>query len=552
MSDELEHLKRKARPDDIESLRRLDRALQRTGWHVEGKTFREWISEYIQYPLNRYLDAPPPAEHLIASGLAAVPALVETLRTKRLSTESQHDIRIRGHCVLTLANIHPLPTCAVSALLETLRVPSTMLRRLTLRALAQFPLRPTPLAVDELLSCLALRHEPYVRAEAAGVLSRFGAPLPPEIRREALKRLTDPDSRVRRNVLRLLARLPAPDPEVRTALEEHVILDDANRLEAIRALLAFDEPRALKFLQDELLGVEKDERDNRRALVCLRALQLVEALGARAMPTLPALRRISHRASVAGFLYTAIDSIARDQLSAKSPAPSPEQLRDERAVRLLEAPTALRPDEPPDRALSRWAAGFLPYGRELCVRIALAAARHVANLWETEYSLYGSPRDALHLLAEWLDDPNDTSARRAVERADIIPSQLCAPSAFSASWCTTFATLCVATEEQLKEWTRGVQPLESAEGGFLGSAVLSACRALGSRSVITLALGSAEEAPRLSQEEAAREVRKAIVDEVLPWICGTWDPVKDVLERRRQWLAPPPAPAPGSTGRYPP
>jgi hypothetical protein len=171
------------------------------------------------------------------------------------------------------------------------------------------------------------------------------------------------------------------------------------------------------------------------------------------------------------------------------------------------------------------------------VRIALAAARRVAGLWETEYSLHGSPRDALHLLEDWLYDPNETSARAAVDRGDVIPSQLCAPAAFSASWATTFATLCVPTDEQRAEWARGTEPLGSAEGGFLGSTVLSACRALGNRSVITLALGSSEEPSRLSEKEAAQEVRRAIVDELLPWVCGTWDPVKDVLLRRRELLA---------------
>ncbi|WP_224242275.1 HEAT repeat domain-containing protein [Hyalangium gracile] len=550
MSDELEHLRRKARPDDLESLRRLDRALQRTGWKVGGKAFREWISEYSSYPLGHYFSAPEPAERLIQAGLPAVPALVETLRTKRLSTRSQHDIWIRGHCVLTLARIQPLPTCAIPALLETLSVPSTTLRRLTLRALTTFPVHPSTLAVRQLLSCLKSRNEPEVRADAAQALSRLAAPLPPELRRAALERLTDPNKRVRRHVLHLLARLPAPDPEVRTAIEEQVILDDANRLEAITALFAFDAPRALGFLQEELLLVEKSDRDDRRLLATLRALQLVEQLGVRAEPLLPALRRLPPGSRAEGFLMTAVDSIARGQLFAEKPAPTAEQLRDERAVRLLEEPSLLEPTEPPDKALSRWAAGFLPYGRELCVRIALAAARRVENLWETEYSLHGSPRDALQLVADWLNDPNDTSARIAVERADLTPSQLCAPSAFSASWATTFATLCIPSDAQLAEWKSRAEPLHSAEGGFLGSTVLSACRALGSRSVITMALGSSEEAPRLSEQEAAREVRKAIVDDVLPWVCGTWDPVKDVLQRRKELLARPPPPP--STGRYPP
>ncbi|MFL5349268.1 MAG: hypothetical protein ACJ8AT_31090 [Hyalangium sp.] len=550
MSDELEHLRHKARPDDIESLRRLDRALQHKDWRVEGKTVREWISEFVQHPWGHYIGGPQPAEVLISAGLAAVPALIETLRTKQLSPKSPLDIRIRLHCVETLARIKPTPTCAIPALLETLHVHSLQLRRLTLRVLAEFPLRPTPLAVRELLACLASRHEPAVRTEAAHTLSRLQGPLPSEVRRAALERLTDPDKRVRRYALRILARLPAPDPEVRTALEEQIILDDANRLEAIAALLGFDEPRALDFLQQEILVAEKSDRNDRHVLACARALELVAQLGVRAEPTQPALRRVYPVTRLEGLIYTAVNSIARGQLSAEKPAPSPEQLRDERAVRLLEQPAPQEPTEPPDKALSRWAAGFLPYGRELCVRIALAAARRVVGFWEVQYSLNGSPRDALHAVEDWLCDPNETAARTAVQLGDFIPSQLCAPSAFSASWATTFATLCVATDEQRAEWTRGTEPLDSAEGGFLGSAVLSACRALGNRSVITWALGDSEEPPRLSAEEAAQEVRKAIVEDVLPWVCGTWDPVQDVLQRRRELLGQRPGPV--STGRYPP
>jgi hypothetical protein len=551
MSEELEELRRRARPDDLESLRRLDRALQRSGWRVEGKTLREWIPEFAQLPLDSYLGAPEPAEALRKAGLAAVPALVETLRTKQLSPRSELDLRIRGHCVSTLAFLQPRPTCAIPALLETLRVPSTRLRRLTLRVLAtKFPPRPTPLAVRELLACLTSRHEPEVRTEAAHVLSKLDGTVPPEIRRAALERLTDVDKRVRRHALRILALLPAPDPEVRTAVEEQVILDDANRLEAIATLLGFNEARAHEFLQEEVLCVESSKGEDCHLRRSFRALQLIERLGAGAEATLPALRRVHPNYRVETFLSAAAASIARDQLAARRPAPSPEQLRDERAVRLLAAPSPGDPSEPPDKALARWAAGFVPYGREICVRIALAAARRVVDLWELKSPLRGSPREALDLLEEWLCDPNDTTARSVVERGDVTPSQLCAPSAFSASWATTFATLCVPTDEQRAEWSRHAEPLGSAEGGFLGSAVLSACRALGSRSVITLALGSSEEPPLLSEQEAAQEVRRAIVAELLPWVCGTWDPVKDVIQRRRELLVRPPAPP--STSRYPP
>jgi HEAT repeat protein len=551
MSEELEALRRKARPDDLESLRRLDRALQHSGWRVEGKTLREWISELASYPLGDYLGMPEPAQALSQAGLAAVPALVEALRTKRLSHRNDHDIRIRAHCVSTLAFIHPAPVCAIPALLETLHVPSLRLRRLTLRVLAtKLPPRPTALAIRELLTCLASRREPDVRTEAAHVLSKLDGSVPPEARGAALERLTDVDKRVRRYALRILARLPSPNPEVRTAVEEQIILDDLNRLEAITTLLGFDEPRAFEFLQEEVLWAEGSPQNDRLLLRCMRALHLIERLGARAEPLLPALRRTHWVYRLETAVLAAVSSIVRGQLSAQMPEPSPEQLRDERAIKLLEGPPPGEPSESPEQALARWAAGFIPYGQEMCVRIALAAARSVAGLWEDEYPVNGSPREALELLEEWLYDPNETAARSVVERGDVIPSQLCAPAAFSASWSTTFATLCVPTDEQREQWGQRAQPLDSAPGGYLGSAVLSACRALGGRSVITLALGSSEEPSRLSAQEAAQAVQQAIVKEVLPWVCGTWDPVKDVIQRRRELLAR--KPVPPSTGHYPP
>lgn len=551
MTEELETLRRKARPDDLESLRRLDRALQRSGWRVEDKTPREWISEFARCPLDRSFSVPAQAETLSTAGLAVVPALVEALRTPTLSPKHELDVRIRAHCVSTLMLIQPPPTCAIPALLETLRVRSTRLRRMTLWVLTRKLIpRPTALAARELIACLESKHEPEVRADTTQLLSELSGPLPPEVRRAALGRLTDVDKRVRRGALRILARLPAPDPEVRTAAEEQAILDDANRLEASITLLGFDEPRAFELIQEEVLCAEAPGASNPFLLRSFRALQLIELLGVRAEPTLPALRRIPVNPRIETLLQAAVSSIARGQLTARMPAPSPEQLRDERAVRLLALPPAATPELPADKALARWATGFLPYGRELCARIALAAARRVAVLWENESPLMGTPREALDVLEEWVCDPNDTLGQRVVREGNVTPSQLCAPSAFSASWCTTFATLCAATDAQRTEWAPYAQPLESAEGSILGSAVLSACRALGSRSVITWAMGSSAEPSLLSDQEAAEEVRRAILAEVLPWVCGTWDPVVDVIRRRRELLDRPPAPT--STGRYPP
>ncbi|MDC0711592.1 hypothetical protein POL68_24190 [Stigmatella sp. ncwal1] len=41
-------------------------------------------------------------------------------------------------------------------------------------------------------------------------------------------------------------------------------------------------------------------------------------------------------------------------------------------------------------------------------------------------------------------------------------------------------------------------------------------------------------AERLSKTHAAEEIRRAIVEEVLPWVLGTWDPVLDVYRARRR------------------
>jgi hypothetical protein len=555
MGEEVEELKRRARPHDIASLRRLDRALQRVGWRVEGKTIREWISEFSHLPEGYVGVDPDPIQLVRKAGLAAVPALLETLRTKQLSPKRELDRRIRMHCLEALERMDPAPVCAVPALLETLHHPSTHLRCMTLWVLADLRPRPSGVAVRELLTCLRSKHEPRVRIEAARALSRLDGAIPLEIRQAAIERLTDPHPRVRRYVLRLLARVPAPDPELRAALEEQVILDDANRTDALLALLEFDAPHALELLREEiLLAPNAHWTPERIELRTVRALQLVARLGARAEPTLPAVRRAAIGARFDIPVRVALDSIARSQLSARMPAPSPEQLRDERARKLLEPVVPREPSESLARALARWAAGFTPHGRELCVRMALAAGRRVVGLWESEYPLHYGPREALFAMEEWVCDASQLTARQAVRAGNLVPSQLSAPGAFAASWAITFATLCTPTEEERAQWAPHEHPMDSVEGGFLGTAVYSACRALQSRSVVAFALGPSEEPTILSEKEAVHEVRKAIVDELLPWVCGTWDPVTDVVRHRQELLGPRQQPERREmlTGRYPP
>ncbi|PTL83595.1 hypothetical protein [Vitiosangium sp. GDMCC 1.1324] len=187
--------------------------------------------------------------------------------------------------------------------------------------------------------------------------------------------------------------------------------------------------------------------------------------------------------------------------------------------------------------------------------MALAAARRVVGLWDDQYPTDEGPRSGLIALEEWVCEPGEESARRAVRLGNNVPSQFCSPDAFSASWAVTYATKCVTSEEPPGEWNPESEP-RRMEGGYLGTCLHAMCRALSGMSVITFALGYSEDSsPPLSPEQAVREVRKVIQDELLPWLCGTWDPVKEPLRRRRELLAAArpaePVDAARSLGRYP-
>ena len=527
---------RDARPEDLSSLRRLERKLHQAGWRVKGKSPREWLAELVLLPPYDY-DLPYAPDMLAEAGLAAVPAIVDALRTRRLDPRHKRDLQIRGQCMDVLVRIEPPPTCAVPALLETLHIPSATLRRQALWTLAKLKPRSTPLAVRELLARLERKNDPLVRAQAARTLSRLEGPLPSEVRLAALAHLVDPEARVRRYTLQILERLPAPDPEVRTALEEQVILDDANRSGALRALMRFDAPRALALLEEEL-QLPPTPRNERSG----QALQLIAGLGARAAPLLPALNRFDLPELSEEPRETAVDAIIREQLFLEAPPPDTSRLEDVRARLLLTPPPPPGPDELPARALARWAEGFLPLGLELCARVALAAARRAVERWDAHYFQYTSAREGLFALEDWVCAPSEEAARRATELGYIVPSQLSAPDAFSAAWTITFAAWVLLSDEQRQRWETHHPPITG--GGYLGTAVYTACRCLQGASVVAFAIpiGESGETEPLSAAHAVEEVRRAIVAEVLPWVLGTWDPVRDVHRRRRELLARPAGP----------
>ncbi|AKQ67249.1 hypothetical protein A176_004161 [Myxococcus hansupus] len=141
--EDLDALWRKARPDDLASLRRLDAALVRSGYQVEGKTVREWIAAFSANRI-RWFDGSEANERVCAAGLAAVPALVETLGRADHESSWQASLNMRGQCVAALGTIEPLPTCAIPALLEALRLPGANVRRMALAVLARMRPRAAP------------------------------------------------------------------------------------------------------------------------------------------------------------------------------------------------------------------------------------------------------------------------------------------------------------------------------------------------------------------------------------------------------------------------
>ncbi|MFP2930843.1 HEAT repeat domain-containing protein, partial [Pyxidicoccus sp. 3LG] len=249
--DDLEELRRRARPDDLASLRRLDAALVRTGYRVDGRTVRERIADFANVR-TRELDRSDAAMKVGEAGLAAVPALVDTLRAERLDVPWKVDLSIRAQCIDALGQVDPLPTCAVPALLDALKLPSSRLQRMALAVLARMRPRSTPAAVRALLASLQDKQDAQVRGRAAQVLARLEGPLSDAVRDAVLARLTDPSQFVRRQAIQVLGRFP-DDPKVLTALEEQAMLDDENRLEALRVLAVLEPARAIPLLLEVVL-----------------------------------------------------------------------------------------------------------------------------------------------------------------------------------------------------------------------------------------------------------------------------------------------------------
>ncbi|MGW2254788.1 hypothetical protein ACWCXH_32055 [Kitasatospora sp. NPDC001660] len=398
---ELARLRHAARPDSLPSLRRLDDALTRTGRLVRGRPVREWtallakvfysapshrlgsadgsaLTEWRLEPnwLPETTDRPAEAiDALVEAGLAAVPALVEAL-TAHPPRPDRGRMRVVAGCVDALARIRPVPTCAVPAVLAALRTASPRAASALLFHLSG-PLRPraTALAVAAVAERLHPGQEERVRIHAAQALSRLDGPLPTSARAAALAGLGDPLLLVRRYCVHALGRVPGPDTEAATALRAEGGREDVNLPDVIRALAQHDEQQALLMLRQAISDTTAE--DQRRA----RCLHVAAELGHRARPLLPFLR--------------------------------PGEPIDEAAARAMRLDPTDSPAEPPSsrRRLLRHVADLAADDRPLAVRIALAAVREAAHLYDPKPDVRAAVAAVSRRLAKplepWPDHPGE-------------------------------------------------------------------------------------------------------------------------------------------------
>ncbi|GHG72862.1 hypothetical protein [Comamonas sp. JC664] len=542
--EDLDTLWRKARPDDLASLRRLDAALVRSGYQVEGKTVREWIAAFPADRI-RWFNGGEASERVCSAGLAAVPALVETLGRADHESSWQASLNLRGQCVAALGTLEPLPTCAIPALLGALRPPGANVRRMALAVLARMRPRATPAALRAIMPCLRDKADLTLRLSAAKVLAAMQDPLPEEVRVVGLSLLGEAHRACRHAGLGILARFPR-DEGVLIALEEQAILDDENRLEVLRVLSEVAPARAIPRLLELASDARKRDQEGpppqpwqgpsgeaQRSEDGKRALLFIARLGAQGVGALPALATLREVELLAPYADFVIDDISRALSRQRAPPLRSDRFEEPLCAALLSGVSwPVERTEDPTLALRAWLASLAPFGTEVKVRVALAAARHVLWLWETQDPGNTYSRRTLMAMERWLCAPTEAHAAEVARTANFIPSQFCAPDAFSAAWSVNYGGQCVPLPLESKV----MAPDDDADP--LWACVRAACRALSRRSVITWALGASIVASEpLSPEASAREVHRAIVDEVLPWACGAWDPVKDAPQARAALLA---------------
>ncbi|WP_427925070.1 HEAT repeat domain-containing protein [Streptomyces sp. cg40] len=524
---------RAARPHDLGSLRRLADTLRRAG-EMDCRSVQGWIDRMGGEPYHgvshrtgerawpvepeRLLtdDVSEPVRRLAALGLPAVPALVDGLRTAARVRNGKSALRTMAHSVDALARIRPVPTCAIPAVLESLAAASPKVRAHVLFELAG-PLRPraTPLAIRALTDCLDVGQEDRVRITAAQALSRLEGDLPGQARDAALAGLTDPQRWVRHFCLMTLARLRGPDDVVRAALCALFRRDEAHRPEVVRALLGFDEGKALDLLADELRRRAPGEEGRERYGRCLR---LLEELGSRALPIVSAVR---HRGPVES---ACVGEVFRGELRGHA-RPRESPVTDPTADRLLLL-AGPWPAVDSRTALLAWVDSMSGEGHEVAARVALAAVRRVAYL----YDMAEDVRNRVEEVERWVvargRSREDVPAQLASFGGPLVDVSAVSPDFPARPGIDPHGT--AQREHTLWAAEAMVRAVESPGGSLkhVGRAVEYACLAL-AESMGPVFRPITGEAPWY-EPDAVERIRQAIVGEVLPWAVESWDPVVDV------------------------
>ncbi|MCP3063901.1 hypothetical protein LXT21_34505 [Myxococcus sp. K38C18041901] len=537
MSDDLERARREARPDNLSSLRRLDAELQRAEVRWAGRTAREWLALYLD-PEEPELDPEDPEMdledsedaqlHILDAGLGMVPALLEMLEASHSEQWRDSEKSRQLTCLDLLSRVDPEPTGVVPALLFLLEGPSARVRRATLGLMAKLRPRPTAAVLRAVFACLEDKRDEEVRARAAQVLSRLTGPVPPRVRSVALTLLGDSRAWNRRFALAVLERVTPPDAELVVPLEEHLLLDDDNRTETLRALWVHAPERALRLLVEEAGNAR--ERPSERSIRFesgVRAIGLLGTCGVKAVSVVSDLLRLRNGSWAQVFIDAAIDDILRDEFRGRTYPPVSGTSSSLVAALRAELPALSSAAESPADVLVRWAIACAGQGTEARVRMMLAATRRVMRHWDDEHPEDDGPRRGLAAMEDWVCAPTEESARRARRASNLVPSQMSAPAAFSASWSLANGSRCIPLS--------GPVSLEESDtyDRALRGGLSTASRALSGPAWSNGVFGtSARAQERLSPWEAVRALHRAIQEEVLPWALGTWDPVCDVRRER--------------------
>ncbi|NRD57297.1 HEAT repeat domain-containing protein [Corallococcus exiguus] len=548
MGDALAEARRRASGDDLASLRRLDALMVRSGFRHADRTPREWVAELVAQGRLRRGDTYDAHEALRAIGLGAVPALLEVLAKPQLAEKESADANIRLNVLEALMAPSPPPRCAVPAVMGLLSRPSARVQRQAMRALVYLRPQPTRLAVKLLLEACQDKTQWQARATALDALATLDGPVPDDVLHEALKRLSDESPYVRRSALRLLGRCTPPSEAVLHALEEQVVLDDESRVVALQVLSWLSPSRALPLLDKTargLVGLLPNDRDGVRQ--GLFALHLLAGMGAQARPAVGLLRRVVTHAVKRGHgdpftwrMRVHAESVA-DAIVRSVPLPVEARTAGPGSPRLalaLAGPGPLPVDaEHPDSArLQAWVDSLGPLSQEEEVRLCVAVARVAARVWDRHGPENDGAQSALLALEEWVLAPDEAHQRKAMEIGLFVPSQLLASELFNAAWCLHYATLMVADADKRHVGFTGLTPRDPEH--LLATCVFAAYRALRSGACMTVDEGWRDSTLtwKRTSDEALAFLHRAMVDEVLPWARGEWDPIRDVLRERRRLL----------------